>query len=267
MDVKCLLPGFLFLVLGGTLVLPADSLANEARSAPVTDDMQSAGFLNKHPDALYRHLGLDLLHRGQGARGLRALERASFYSDKASQAVIADAYWRGAFGRQRDRPLAYAWMDLAAERGYPELLDLREAYWSQLSAEERESALVEGAGVYARYGDEVAQARLARVLRRAMRDVTGSRTGSGIGLTVVALAPGSGSGAPAVSGDSALPPIVTIPGSKFYAPELWRPEQYFEQQNLQWKETIGPQLRAMVRVGDVKQVPPAKQSPPAEKRP
>lgn len=267
MDVKCLLPGFLFLALGGTLVLPVDSLANEARSTPVTDDMQSAGFLNKHPDILYRHLGLDLLHRGQEARGLRALERAAFYSDKASQAVIADAYWRGAFGRQRDRPLAYAWIDLAAERGYPELLELREAYWSQLSAEERESALAEGAGVYARYGDEVAQARLARVLRRAMRDVTGSRTGSGIGLTIVAPAPGSGSGAPTASDDTTLVPIATIPGSTFYAPRLWRPEQYFKQQDLQWKEALGPQLRAMVSVGDVKQVPPATQPPPAGKRP
>lgn len=81
--------------------------------------MQAAGLLNPHPDPRYRHLGLDLLSRGHFERGFQALERAAQYSDKAAQAVIAESCWQGSRGRPSDKALAYAWMDLAAERGTP----------------------------------------------------------------------------------------------------------------------------------------------------
>src|SRR3546814_13111981 len=65
-----------------------------------------------------------------------------------------------------DRAQAYAWMDLAAERGYPELLAQREQFWRALSSDERARAREIGESLYATYGDAVAKHRLERELRR-----------------------------------------------------------------------------------------------------
>ncbi len=45
----------------------------------------------------------------------------------ALQALMAEMLWQGSHDPPQDRAAAYAWMDLAAERGYPELLRQREA--------------------------------------------------------------------------------------------------------------------------------------------
>src|SRR5690606_37356868 len=118
----------------------------------------------------------------------------------ASQAMVGEMLWKGQ-GTPVDRPLAYAWMDLAAERGYRGFLGFRERYWEQLDEVEREQAVSQGQAVYARYGDAVAQPRIAAVLRRARSQVTGSRTGFVGSLKIHTTGP---DGEP-----------ITIDGSKF----------------------------------------------------
>src|SRR3546814_9279963 len=70
--------------------------------------------------------------------------------------MVAEMLWNGD-GVERDRALAYAWMDLAAERGYAGFLGLRERYWSALDEAGRARALEAGQEVYAHYGDAAAR--------------------------------------------------------------------------------------------------------------
>src|SRR5690606_40050262 len=65
-------------------------------------------------------------------------------------------YWKG-LGVPVDRPIGYAWMDLAAERMYPNFTILRERYWGDLSPAERDDAIRRGQALLAEFGDEVAR--------------------------------------------------------------------------------------------------------------
>lgn len=88
--------------------------------------------------------------------------------------MLAQMHWAGV-GSRSDHASAYAWMDLAAERGLLPFVAKRERYWDALTAQER-GALSIGAKVYQEYGDDVAQGRLAHRLRKQARAMTGSRT-------------------------------------------------------------------------------------------
>jgi TPR repeat protein len=55
---------------------------------------------------------------------MQPFRRASFFADQPSQGMVAEMYWNGD-GVPCDRALAYARMDLAAERGYASFLGLR----------------------------------------------------------------------------------------------------------------------------------------------
>lgn len=208
-----------------------------ASAAPAVDlggsdpVVNSSGFLEFHPDVRHRKTGLRHLKEGRPERAFAAFTRAARYADKGAQAMIAEMYWSGR-GVVRDRPRAYAWMDLAAERGYRDLLALREHYWRNLSAAEREQALAIGDHVYAHYGDAVAQPRLARMLIRGKRQATGSRTGFVAFLTVRVYTR---------AGE------VAMSGSRYYHDLYWKPETYFAWQDRIWDRVH----RGRVQVGGV----------------
>lgn len=133
----------------------------------------------------------------------------------------------------RDRARAYAWMDLAAERGYRRLVLLRERYWAELTEAERARALEEGLAIYADYGDDVAQRRIATVLRRASKRMTGSRLGASAGTSNLQIwVPGPG----AVAGTNASDTNMhIISGASFYKPEFWEPERYQDWHDRKWE--------------------------------
>lgn len=196
--------------------------------------MLTAGFLTGHPDLRYRLLGLERYKQGKFDEALRFFQRAAFYADKPSQAMVAEMLWNGQ-GAVTDRPAAYGWIDLAAERGYEGFLELRERYWNDLDPSQREVALIDGQAIFARFGDEAAQPRIATVLRRERRNITGSRTGFTGNLKIVVPGP---------AGDQ------HIDGSKFYDERYWDPKQYLE-----WHDAIWMKPRvARVDVGGVQQV-------------
>jgi hypothetical protein len=214
------------------------SIASGARPAPPdpTQDrlMVTAGFLNGHPDLRFRLLALEKYKAGSRADAMRFFQYASQYADKPSQAMVAEMLWNGD-GTPKDRALAYAWMDLAAERGYAGFLELRERYWQQLNGDERERALQEGEAIYARYGDTAAKPRIAAVLRRERRSTTGSRTGFTGSLRI--LVPGA-------AGPQ------EIDGSKFYDDRYWDPALYQAWHDSVWKK---PRI-ASVNVGGIEQI-------------
>ncbi|WP_334178731.1 hypothetical protein [Pseudoxanthomonas sp.] len=209
---------------------------------PAADaQFRAAGFLESHPDIRYRLLGLEEFRNNNHADALRFFKRASFYADKPSQGMVAEMYWSGQ-GVEKDPVIAYAWMDLAAERGYEGFRGLRERYWKSLSAEERQQALVQGEAIYATYGDAAAKPRLATVLRRERKKVTGSRTGFAGSLKIYVPGP-SGS--------------EQIDGSKFYDERFWDVEKYYT-----WHDSIWMKPRiGKVSVGNIDQVDAASPAP------
>lgn len=184
----------------------------------------TAGFLSHHQDLKYRLLGLEAYGEQRFDDALRYFRRAGYYADKPSQGMVAEMYWNGE-GAPRDRALAYAWMDLAAERGYRGFLGLRERYWAQLDGAERERALAAGEQVYARFGDAAAKLRYERMLRRGRREMTGSRTGFNHGVQIEIPGPAGSQ---------------MIEGSKFYDERYWDAEKYWAWQDRIWmKPKIG----------------------------
>ena len=213
------------------------ALAQDSKAPPdPTEDplIVSAGFLSAHPDLRYRLLGMDEYKRGKHEDALRFFKRASYYADKPSQGMVAEMLWNGQ-GVERDPASAYAWMDMAAERGYAGFLGVRERYWNALSEEQRTRAINEGQMIYAKYGDAAAQPRIATVLRREKKRTTGSRTGFVGSLKIYVPGPGG---------------FEQIDGSKFYDERYWDPKQYQAwHDNIWMKPRIG-----RVSVGELEQV-------------
>ncbi|MBB5016251.1 hypothetical protein [Rehaibacterium terrae] len=215
-----------------------------AAAAPASADIPSDGerlrkaqlltesFLRYHPDIRYRLEGLSLLDDGEPQRAATAFMRAAKYADKISQAAVAELIWNGALPG-RSRAEAYAWMDLAAERGYAFLVAKRERYWAALDADEQQEAIRIGSGLYAEYGDEVAKPRLERLLAKGRRAATGSRVGSLGALQVLVPGPDGR--------------FISVSGDEYYQNRLWQPKDYFAWQDSIW----GGMPVGTVTVGDL----------------
>jgi hypothetical protein len=202
--------------------------------------MSTRTFLNAHPDLKYRYEGWVAYEASDYAQALKHFTTASRYADKASQAMIAEMLWQGR-GMPIDRPMAYAWADLAAERGYPAFLRLREQYWRQLSEVDRAAALRDGQSLLPEYADAVARPRMDRFLVKAER--RRKRSSLSVGRPREIRVPGPGGG------------MMSIPVHRFLAPKFWDPVQYQAWQDQIW--TAPP--KGEVDVGDVEQVAPSKQ--------
>lgn len=205
-----------------------------SRSGSAIDRMlwETPAFLRQHPDIRERKRGFWLDEHGRHAEAAAAFREAAGFADKPSQAMLAE-YYREGRGVARDAATAYAWMDLAAERGYPLFLARRERYWAELSADAQQRALHIGQQLYAEFGDAVAKPRMAATLRRGRSEMTGSRVGSPGALTVYVPTDRGWFG---------------IPGTRYYADHYWRPERYFE-----WIDAVhGRWPEAAVDVGPLR---------------
>ncbi len=200
-----------------------------------------------HPDQAYQTVGLEAYRDGDKASALRDFLQASRYADKLSEAMVAMMYWNGE-GTPVDRPRAYAWMDLAASRGYRDLLVQRELYWSKLSEDERKQALEIGQQVYAEYNDAAGLDRLNLKFSLGLSKVTGSHTGwQGNGIS---LLPTQG------------PLADRVDFNRMYGSALWNPVKYEHMKDVQW-HLNSPLGGGRVEVGplQVLQVPPALAAP------
>jgi hypothetical protein len=182
--------------------------------------LSSESFINAHPDLMHRTRGLMAYKNGKFEDAIIHFKRGAKFSDKPSQGMVAEMLWKGQ-GVIADRALAYAWMDLAAERLYPTMLVQREKYWSALNDTERERAINLGQELYQIYGDDIAKKRLAVALRRGKKSTTGSRTGA-VGSLTIYIQTSSGS--------------LSIDGSQYYQEKFWNPELYLQWQDQAWKK-------------------------------
>ena len=188
------------------------------------------GFIAGHPDMYWRAVGQEALADGEARDAFDHFRKAARYADKASQAMVAEMLWTGN-GVARDRAAAYAWIDLASERGYTKLLVVREKYWSELTPAERERAVKVGEDVYAEFGDSVAKPRMSAELQRARKRVTGSRLGH-----VGTLRTAQGSNARGTFPVMDLASLAgVVDGGNLYADKYWVPEQYWKWHDDMWK--------------------------------
>lgn len=214
--------------------------AVHAASGVLDDDskiVNNESFIRAHPDLRYRRSGMEAYERKRFGDAYGYFRDASRYADKTSQAMVAEMLWKGE-GVTQDRPLAYAWMDLAAERKYPSLIVLRERYWSQMDESERARAVEVGRKVYAEYADDVAKPRLERELLRGRNQATGSRLGR-VGTLALPSQVHVPKQQPQFEGRSvdALGTFSNfVDGSKYYAAEYWEPQAYWKWQDAQWQQ-------------------------------
>ena len=195
--------------------------------------LETDGILGAHPGFRWRREALLALEKGEERYVQTWLERAARYADKPAQALIAERYWRGD-GVTRDRALAYAWMDLAAERGYTVFVAHREKYWANLDAAERRRALEVGRGVYAEFGDDVAKPRLARHLEVKRRTQTGTN-GRSRSMAEVYLPPSfNPSGEAGIGKGKSRQYYIGKRLPNFYQDKLWKAEDYFAWQDEQY---------------------------------
>jgi TPR repeat protein len=117
----------------------ASSSGDLKRGGAVLADMAAGTFIDAHPDLHFRHVGMVAYRDGHKREAFDHFLIASRYADKASQAIVALIYWAGG-GAPHDRPLAFAWMELAASRGYAELQHQHDLYWAPLNDEEHDQA-------------------------------------------------------------------------------------------------------------------------------
>lgn len=223
----------------------------QAQSDPASNDtMLAAGFLDGHPDLLYRSQGLDAYQERDFPKAIERFRKAAYYGDKASQAIVGEMLWSGV-GTEADRVTALVWMDLAAERGYPRFVNTRNGYWNALSPAERQRARNVADKLFEEYGDAATEPRLAKALRRERNKLTGSRVGS-MTSNVQIIVPGYGS----------------MDASQFYNPKFWDPKQYRA-----WHDNFWENVReGSVEVGDpekldaIKTVQPASSQKPGDPR-
>ena len=207
--------------------LPFTTMAQVPSNPNADEILLAAGFYDGHPDLKHRNDGLVAYGENDFANAMQSFKRAAYYADKPSQAMIGELYWSGR-GVPQDRAMGLVWMDLAAERDYQFFSAKRNYYWNTLSVEERRRALALAKPIFDEYADDVAEPRIARVLRRHRNNATGSRVGS-MTSQVQIVVPGHG----------------TIDATRFYDPKYWDPSQYRSWQDSFWKEIP----RGIVTVG------------------
>lgn len=221
---------FALLLLASTAT-PALAAAEVDEGDPLILD--SEGFLNGHQDMLSRNRGVFEYKRQRYADAARYFRHAAFYGDKPSQAMLAMMLWNGE-GIPADRAQAYAWIDLAAERGYPSFIATREKFWAELGEDERRHALDVGKTLYATYGDEHAEQRLRLEMLRAKRQLTGSHLGRPGTIAVNVQGPDGRR-------------FRRVDGALFYSERYWNPENYRQWQDRRWQDPP----RGRVEVGPV----------------
>jgi hypothetical protein len=174
---------------------------------------------NSHPNERNRLAALEAYAQGRDERARELFRRAARFADKYSQQRLAIMHWYGQ-GGGADPVMAYVWADLAAERGYPGLLAMREEIWAKLSPEQQRQAVSKGQTYYGEFGDAVAKPRLEKVLFQRSRQVTGSRTGWVGALSVIAPDRGAGALGNALGGGRSL--------ADYYAEYRWDPKMYWK---------------------------------------
>jgi len=224
----------------------AMTVATTAVAATAGDDPLNDPYMQKtlramrdastwyHPDLFGQYAGVRRYAHHEYQDALKYFEVGAYYADKFSQLSIGLMHLNGE-GVPKDAAMAYAWLDLAAERKYPDFVATRDRVKAELTPAQLEQAQGLRATLEARYGDAVAKPRMVQQLRLGVMQMTGSHTGFDYGVSHAATKEGCGN-TTAIGGVAV--PVAGCAGSDIYAKSRWKPEQYFASRDAQWKATV-----------------------------
>ncbi len=184
------------------------------------------------PNERHRIEGAWLAANERWAEAADQFRNAARYADKYSQHRLSMLYWHGV-GVTRDRVEAYVWADIAAERGYPQFLAIREKMWAELTPEERAKVPALGNVRYAEFGDPKAKRRQNDAMAQAKRKITGSHTGfvGSLGIRQIAK-----------NAKVLLNPRENYALSGIYRPDRIDSDRYWQAEDAVWKKghaTVG----------------------------
>lgn len=102
---------------------------------------------------------------------------AARWADKLAQFNLGVMNYHG-HGVAQDSARAWAWLTLAAERGYPEMVEMADLVYEELTAAQKvRGRRILESELLPEFGDAVAIERTAQRMDRERRRATGSRTG------------------------------------------------------------------------------------------
>jgi hypothetical protein len=206
-----------------------------------------------HPDLFGEFAGVQRYTHHEYAGAMKYFLIGAYYADKLSELSIGLMYLNGE-GVAKDPVTAYAWLDLAAEREYPEFVATRDRVKASLNPDELKRAQNVRDQLALRYADKAAKPRMEQQLRLGREQITGSHLGFNQGVKHALAKSISCSGGLVIGGVSMSE--AGCAGEDIYAESRWKPEQYFAQRDSQWKATV--------TVGDITDGGKATETKPAE---
>ena len=220
-------------VASGAGAATAAAQAEDAQMAQTLEAMKNASTWG-HPDLFGMTVGMRRYAHHQYRDALHYFEIGALYADKLSQLSIGLMHLNGE-GTPKNALLAYAWFDLAAERGYPSFVATRDELKAQLGPAQLTEAMTLRAALALRYADAAAKPRMALELRLGQMQFTGSRTGFDSGVTQI----GSARCGPAlIIGGRAVPQIGCGAFNPFLQKDNWEPNLYFAARDREWMPNV-----------------------------
>lgn len=183
------------------LVMPA-----AAQDPPQRESGLGVGYGEHVPSAWEMRQGRQKYQSGNFTAAFWHYTNAAVWADKFAQYNIGVMYLRGE-GVEFDAVRGWAWLELAAERGYPDMVRAADDLYELLDEEQRaagERILREE--LLPDYGDATRVPATARRMERERRKATGSRTGSEAMLSFLRVYDGSG---------------ISRRGDEYYAAAKW----------------------------------------------
>lgn len=146
---------------------------------------RAAGYAEHTPGYRYHVDATRSYHAGQFASAKSKFTAAARWADKLAQFNLGVMNYHG-HGVRQDWARAWAWFALSAERGYPEMVEMAEIVFDQLSeAQKARGQRILENELLPEFGDAVAIERTATRMERERRRATGSRTGFVGNLVVI----------------------------------------------------------------------------------
>jgi hypothetical protein len=186
-----------------------------------------------HPDLFGEFAGMRAYAHHRYGDALKYFEIGALYADKMSQLSLGLMHMNGE-GTAKDPVKAYAWLDLAAEREYPDFVATRDSLKKTLSPEQLAQGQALRKTLGEKYGDAAAKPRLATQLHLGQMQMTGSRTGYDSGIYQLKNTPNCG---PTLVIGGQVQPQAGC-GGPIFAKERWDPKLYFAARDREYKASV-----------------------------
>lgn len=209
-----------------------------------------------HPDLFGEFAGMRSYAHHHYEEALKYFEIGARYADKLSQLSIGLMHMNGE-GTAKDPVTAYAWLDLAAERNYPDFVATRDSLKKTLTPAQLAQSQALRTELAKTYGDDVAKRRLAAELHQGQMQITGSRTGHDSGIYQFKT---KGNCGPTLYIGGQEQPQAGC-GGPIFAKERWDPELYFAARDREYKATVS--VGSVQEQGKVISSPPPTSDPNA----